>query len=523
MGLENLLLGFQIAITPFNLMMAVVGITLGTIIGVLPGLGGANGVAILLPLTFTMPPTSGIILLTSIYWGALFGGAITSVLFNIPGEPWSVATTFDGYPLARNGDGGKALTAAFTSSFVGAFFSIVLITFFAPLLAEVALRFGPPEFFAIQLLSFSSFVGLGGGNPLKTVVTILIGFILASVGLDIVTGQLRLTFGFTGLMKGFDFIIAVIGLFGIGEILLSVEEGLRFRGAKTGLNLRVVLDTWKILPRFWRTFVRSAIIGFWMGFKPGGATPASFMSYAFAKRFSRHPERFGKGELEGVVAPETAAHAAGVAAMLPMITLGIPGSPTAAVILGGFLIWGLQPGPLLFKEQPEFVWGLIASMYTGNVIGVLIVLLFVPAFAAILRLPFAALTPIIVFVCAIGAYTVNKAMLDVWYMLIFGVIGYVFKKLDYPLAPLVLALVLGDMTETAVRQSLIMSQGSLGIFFTRPIAAVITSAALLILFSPALLPLLRRARRTLQRARPEPAAALQPGAALAGAGEASRR
>ncbi|HEU5464526.1 MAG TPA: tripartite tricarboxylate transporter permease, partial [Candidatus Binatia bacterium] len=355
MGLENLLLGFQVALTPINLFIAVLGILLGTIIGVLPGLGGANGVAILLPLTFTMPPTSAIILLTCIYWGALFGGAITSVLFNIPGEPWSVATTFDGYPLAKAGQSGQALTAAFTSSFVGAFFSIVLITFFAPLLAEVALRFGPPEFFAIQLLTFSSFVGLGGGNPLKSLATILIGFMLSTVGLDIVTGQLRLTFGFTDLMKGFDFIIAVIGLFGIGEILLSVEEGLRFQGARTEMNMRVVLQTWKVLPRFYRTFVRGSIIGFWMGFKPGGATPASFMSYAFAKRFSRHPERFGKGEIEGIVAPETAAHAAGVAAMLPMITLGIPGSPTAAVMLGGLIIWGLQPGPMLFVDNPEFV------------------------------------------------------------------------------------------------------------------------------------------------------------------------
>src|SRR5213595_2395787 len=313
----NLFMGFQIALSPYNLLIATAGIVLGTIIGVLPGLGGANGVAILLPVTFTMPPTSAIILLTSLYWGALFGGAITSVLFNIPGEPWSVATTFDGYPMARQGKGGQALTAAFTSSFVGALVSIVLITFFAPLLAEIALKFGPPEFFAIQLLTFSSFVGLGGGNPLKSLVSILLGFILSAVGLDIVTGQLRMTFGLVDLMKGFDFIVAVIGLFGIGEILLSVEEGLSFRGVRTGMNLRVVLDTWRILPRYARTFVRGAFIGFWMGFKPGGATPASFMSYAFAKRFSRNPERFGRGELEGVVASETAAHAAGVAAMLP--------------------------------------------------------------------------------------------------------------------------------------------------------------------------------------------------------------
>ena len=494
MGVENILLGFQVAITPFNLAVAVTGILLGTIIGVLPGLGGANGVAILLPVTFTMPPTSAIILLTSIYWGALFGGAITSVLFNIPGEPWSVATTFDGYPMARDGRGGQALTAAFTSSFVGALFSIVLITFFAPVLAEIALKFGPPEFFAIQLLTFSSFIGLGGGNPLKSLVAILLGFILATVGLDIVTGQLRLTFGFTGMMKGFDFIIAVIGLFGIGEMLLSVEEGLSFRGTKTGMNLRVVFDTWKVLPRFWRTFVRSAFIGFWMGFKPGGATPASFMSYAFAKRFSKNSDKFGKGEIEGVVAPETAAHAAGVAAILPMITLGIPGSPTAAVMLGGLIVWGLQPGPLLFKEKPDFVWGLIASMYTGNIIGVLMVLAFVPFFAAILRIPFAILTPLIIVVCAIGSYAVHNSMLDVWYMLIFGVIGYVFKKLDYPLAPLVLALVLGDMAESALRQSLIISQGSLAIFFNRPISGVITAVALFFFAMPVVTPWWRKLR-----------------------------
>ena len=494
MGLENIFLGFEQALAHQNLLYAAIGITLGTIIGVLPGLGGANGVAILLPLTLRMPPTSAIILLTSIYWGALFGGAITSVLFNIPGEPWSVATTFDGYPLARQGKSGQALTAAFTSSFIGALFATVLITFFAPLLADVALRFGPPEIFAIQLLTFSAFVGLGGGNPLKTVVSIMIGFILATVGLDIVTGQLRMTFGVTSLMQGFDFIIAVIGLFGIGEIMLSVEEGLSFKGVSSKMNLFVVLETWKILPRYWRTFMRSCLIGFWMGFKPGGATPASFMSYSFAKRFSKNPEEFGKGALEGVVAPETAAHAAGVAAMLPMITLGIPGSPTAAVMLGGLIIWGLQPGPLLFTEKPEFVWGLIASMYTGNILGVLMVLAFVPFFAAILRIPFAILTPLIVVLCAIGSYAVHNAMIDVWYMLLFGVVGYVFKKLDYPLAPLVLALVLGDMAENALRQSLIMSQGSLAIFLNRPIAGVITAVALLFFMMPIITPWWRRLR-----------------------------
>jgi putative tricarboxylic transport membrane protein len=493
-GFSNLLMGFQIAISPFNLFMAVIGILLGTIIGVLPGLGGANGVAILLPITFTMPPTSAIILLTCIYWGALFGGAITSILFNIPGEPWSVATTLDGYPMARQGRGAEALTAAFTSSFVGAFFAIVLVSFFALPLAELALKFGPPEFFAIQLLTFSSFIGLGGGNPVKSLVATLIGFILACVGLDVITGKLRLTFGSIELMRGFSFIVAVIGLFGLGEIFLTVEEGLRFRGETPRVRFRQILQTWRELGQYWKTFLRGSLIGFWMGFKPGGATPASFMSYGFARRFSRHPERFGTGELEGVVAPETAAHAAGVAAMLPMITLGIPGSPTAAVMLGGLLIWGLQPGPMLFIEKPEFVWGLIASMYTGNVIGVVMVLAFVPAFAAILRMPFAILVPLIVFVCAIGAYSVSNSMLDVWYMVIFGIIGYVFKKLDYPLAPLVLALVLGDLAESALRQSLIMSQGSILIFLQSPISAVITLAALILFALPVLGPLMRRLR-----------------------------
>jgi putative tricarboxylic transport membrane protein len=504
-GLDNLLLGFQIAITPFNLFVAVVGITLGTIIGVLPGLGGANGVAILLPLTFTMPPTSAIILLTCIYWGALFGGAITSILFNIPGEPWSVATTLDGYPLAKQGKGGQALTAAFTSSFIGAAFAIVLVSFFAQPLAELALKFGPPEFFAIQLLTFSSFIGLGGGNPVKSFVAIVLGFILAAVGLDTVTGRLRLTFGSIELMRGFSFIVAVIGLFGLGEIFLAVEEGLEFRGVTPRVRFREMVATWRELLGYWRTFLAGSLIGFWMGFKPGGATPASFMSYGFARRFSRHPEKFGTGVLEGVVAPETAAHAAGVAALLPMITLGIPGSPTAAVMLGGLLIWGLQPGPMLFIEKPDFVWGLIASMYTGNVIGVIMVLVFVPAFASILRIPFAILTPLIVFVCAIGAYAVANSMLDVWYMLVFGVIGYVFKKLDYPLAPLVLALVLGDLAESALRQSLIMSQGSLLIFFQTPLAAAITLAALVLFALPMFGPLVRRLRGG-------PAAAVEPGA-----------
>ncbi|MFN7085554.1 MAG: tripartite tricarboxylate transporter permease, partial [Burkholderiales bacterium] len=345
--------GFAVALTPFNLLLMFIGVTLGVIIGVLPGLGGANGIAILLPLTFTMPPTSAIIMLSCIYWGALFGGAITSILFNIPGEPWSVATTFDGYPMAQQGRAGEALTGAFTSSFVGAFFAVLLITFLAPLVARFALQFGPPEFFSVYFLTFCSFIGMGKEPPFKIMVAMMLGFALAAVGIDTVTGQLRLIFGWHELMRGFDFLIAVIGLFGIGEILLSMEEGLSFSGKSAKIDPRIVFQTWKKLPQYWGTSLRSCAIGCWLGITPGGATPASFMSYGVAKRMSKDGAKFGAGQLEGVVAPETAAHAAGTSALLPMLSLGIPGSPTAAVLLGGLLIWGLQPGPLLFVEQKD--------------------------------------------------------------------------------------------------------------------------------------------------------------------------
>jgi putative tricarboxylic transport membrane protein len=486
--------GFAVVLTPFNLLLMMIGIVLGVIIGVLPGLGGANGVAILLPLTFTMPPTSAIIMLSCIYWGALFGGAITSILFNIPGEPWSVATTFDGYPMAQQGRAGEALTAAFTSSFVGALVAVVMITFLAPGVAQFALQFGPPEFFSVYLLTFCSFIGMGKGSPFKTLAAMMLGFALAAVGMDTVTGQLRLIFGFTELMRGFDFLIAVIGLFGIGEILLSMEEGLSFTGKSAKINPKVVLETWKKLPRYWLTSLRSCLIGCWMGITPGGATPASFMSYGVAKRMSRNGEKFGTGQLEGVIAPETAAHAAGTSALLPMLALGIPGSPTAAVLLGGLLIWGLQPGPLLFVEQKDFVWGLIASMYLGNLAGLIIVLTCVPLFAAILRVPFSIIAPVIIVICAIGAYTVHNAMLDIWFMLMFGVLGYVFKKLDYPLAPLVLALVLGDRAEDSFRQSMLISQGDLSVFFSQWLVGSVTALAMVMLFWPLLSGLLARLR-----------------------------
>ena len=484
--LNNLFHGFSVAMTLPNLAYMLIGIVLGVLIGVLPGLGGANGIAILLPLTFTMDPTSAIIMLSCIYWGALFGGAITSILFNIPGEPWSVATTFDGYPMAQQGRAAQALTAAFTSSFVGALFAVILITFLAPVLARFALNFGPAEYFAVQLLTFCSFVGMSKEPVAKVIAAMMLGFALAAVGMDSVTGQLRMTYGFPVLLKGFDFLIAVIGLFGIGEILLTMEEGLAFKGKTAKLSPNIVWQTWRTLPQYWLTFLRSTAIGCWMGITPGGATPASFMSYGVARRMSSDPESFGKGQVEGVLAPETAAHAAGTSALLPMLTLGIPGSPTAAVLLGGLMIWGLQPGPMLFVEHKDFVWGLIASMYLGNIVGLLVVLTTVPYWAAFLRIPFSVIAPVIVVICAIGAYTVHSSMFDVVMMMVFGVAGYLFKKLKYPMAPLVLALVLGDMAEASFRQSMLLSQGSLSIFWSNSLVGSIFGLAMLMLAWPLL-------------------------------------
>jgi putative tricarboxylic transport membrane protein len=316
---------------------------------------------------------------------------------------------------------------------------------------------------------------------------------------------MRMTFGTVELMRGFDFLIAVIGLFGVGEILLTMEEGLAFRGKTAKLNAKIVLETWKKLPQYWATFLRGSVVGCWLGITPGGATPASFMSYGLAKRFSRNGDNFGKGEIEGVVAPETAAHAAGTSALLPMLTLGIPGSPTAAVMLGGLLIWGLQPGPMLFIEQKDFVWGLIASIYLGNLAGLLVVLTTVPLFAAILRIPFSIIAPIILVICAIGAYSVHNALLDITLMLIFGIIGYVFKKLDYPLAPLVLALVLGDMAEASFRQAMLLSQGDIAIFWSNWLVGSICGLAMVMLFWPVLAYIFGKIMPRSQKAQTTPA------------------
>lgn len=494
--LELLGRGLAIALTWKHIALMIAGVLLGLLVGVLPGLGAPNGVAILLPLTLGLEPVSAIILLTCMYWGALFGGSITSILFNIPGEPSSVATTFDGHPMAMQGRAGEALTAAFTSAFLGALAGVILLTFFGPVLASFAIRFGPPEFFAVFFIAFCSFIGLSQGDPLKVIISLALGFSVAQIGMDTVTASTRLTFGWQDLVKGISFLVVVVGMFGIGEVLLTREEPDTFnKAAAYRLNPRVVLQTWASLPRYWLTWLRSVAIGCWMGITPGGPTAASFMSYAVARKLSPRQESFGKGEIEDVLAPEAADHAAGTSALLPMLALGIPGSATAAILLAALVLWGLRPGPMLFVEQKDFVWGLIASMYLGNFVALVMVMLTIPLFAAVMRIRFTILGPMIVIICLIGAYTVNNSLFDVWLMLGFGVLGYLMKKADYPVAPLILAMVLADKAEDAFRQSMIMSGGKLSIFWANGLVATMMAIALLLLSVPLLSTIARFGRR----------------------------
>ncbi|WP_375460110.1 tripartite tricarboxylate transporter permease [uncultured Enterovirga sp.] len=487
-NLDSLIHGFGIALTGYHITLMVVGVLLGLVVGVLPGLGAPNGVSLLLPLTFGMQPVSAIILLSSMYWGALFGGSVTSILFNIPGEPSSVATTFDGYPMARDGRASTALATAFGSAAIGALVGVVLITCVASWVAQAALAFGPAEYFAVYFLAFASFVGMGGGAPMKTVVSLAIGFAIAAIGIDTVSGAVRLNFGVDELVKGVSFVVAVMGLFGIGELLLAVEEDVRARSVASRVHWGEVFRALARLPRHWVALVRSVAVGCWMGITPGGPTAASFMSYGLAKRFSPRRAYFGQGEPEGIIAPEAADHAAGTSALLPMLSLGIPGSATAAVMLGGLMIWGLNPGPMLFIEQTDFVWGLIASMYLGNIVAVVLVILTVPIFAALMRVPFFIIAPLIFIVCVVGAYSVSNSQMDVVLMMGFGLLGYLFKKLDYPIAPLVLAIVIGDKAEDAFRQSMLLSNGSLRIFVANPLVTTLV----LIGFTLLMLPLVQR-------------------------------
>ncbi len=487
--INHLFDGFLIAFEPLNLILIVVGVTVGLFIGAMPGLGSVNGVAILLPMTFLVPPTSAVIFLGAIYYGAMYGGAISSIMLGIPGASTAVATTFDGRPMARSGQADAALIAAATASFVGGTLSVVLFTMFAPPLAKVALAFGSPEEFALMLLAFATFIGLGGDDIPKTFFSIFIGLVLSAVGLDIVSGEPRLIFfDIPGFFHGVNFLVLAIGIYGIGEILWTLETNKgEVEVSRLDLTFKKFVANMIRLKETIVTMLMGSFLGFFVGILPAaGATPGSLMAYGVAKTMDRNPETFGKGNIKGVAAPESANNAASTGSMLPMLTLGIPGSPTTAILLGGMVIWGLEPGPRLFTDQTEFVWGLIASLYAANLLSLLVNLAFIPAFIWVLRIPFTILAPIIFILCIVGGYAPTQDMHDVWLMLLFGVVGYLMRKLDYPMAPTVLAIVLGPLAETSLRQSLLISHGSAAIFVERPIAAAIMACALILLFLPLL-------------------------------------
>ena len=489
--------GLLQAFEPLNFFMIFAGCLAGLFVGCMPGLGSVNGVAILLPITFLVPPTAAIIFLAALYYGAMYGGAISSITLGIPGASTAVATVFDGRPMAQQGKADKALMAAAIASFIGGTVSIVLFTLFAPPLAAFALKFGPQEEFALMLLAFATFIGLGGDDIPKTVFSILLGLVMAAVGFDIITGQPRMVFfDFVEFQRGIDFLVLAIGIYGIGEMLWTLES------TKGNVQIHSVKITWdrfktnlSEIPQYINSTWVGSFIGFFVGTLPAaGATPASLMSYGLSKTFSKDPDSFGKGNISGVAAPEAANNAASTGSMLPMITLGIPGSPTTAILLGGMIIWGLRPGPLLFTESPDFVWGLIGSMYVANTVTVLLNLALIPLFIRVLAMPFTLLTPIIFVLCVLGVFATTDRMFDVWIMLVLGAGGYLMRKLNYPVAPAVLAIVLGPLAERSMRQSLISSRGDVMTFFERPISLTCILIAVLLISYPMIQRMVRRRR-----------------------------
>ncbi len=480
--------GLVEALQPINLLLIIFGVTLGLFIGMMPGLGSVNGVAILLPITFLVPPASAIIFLAAIYYGAMYGGAISSITLGIPGASTAVATTFDGRPLALKGKASLALVTAAVASFVGGTVSIILFTMFAPVLASVALSFGSPEIFALMLLAFATFVGLGGDDIPKTILSICLGLVFASVGFDEISGAPRLVFfDISGFLHGINFLVLAIGVYGIGEMLWTIDTT---RGKITSTEAKisvkgVVNDTKDSVRLGWKGMSIGSFLGFFVGILPAaGATPGSLMAYGITKLTSKNPDSYGKGNPDGVAAPEAANNSASTGSMLPMLTLGIPGSPTTAILLGGMVIWGLTPGPRLFTDQPEFVWGLIGSFYVSNFFALVVNLSFIPLFIWMLRMPFTILASMIFVLSIVGGYAATNDMHDVWLMIGFGLSAFFLRKFDYPLAPAVLAIVLGPIAEPTLRQSLLLSSGDFSIFFTRPIAGPITIIAIILILLP---------------------------------------
>jgi putative tricarboxylic transport membrane protein len=482
--------GLSVAFQPMNLLFCFLGVFVGTLIGVLPGLGPVGTMAILLPVTYGIPPTTAIIMLAGIYYGAQYGGSTTSILLNIPGEATTVITCLDGYQMAKQGRAGPALGVAAIGSFIAGTVSLLGLTFLALPFSEVAVVFGPPEYFSLMILALVVLAYLAHGSMLKAVLMALFGLTLTYLGTDNITGSQRFTFGFVELSDGFDLVPLVMGLFGISEVLLNVEQTLTQDVLKT--RIKNLLPTRQDWGRAAGPILRGTILGFFLGILPGaGPVISSFVSYTVEKRISRYPEKFGTGVIEGVAAPESANNASAQGAFIPLLTLGIPPNVTMAILFGALMIHGLAPGPLLMKDHPDFFWGVVTSMYLGNFLLVFLNLPLIPLWVRVLKVPYPILFPLIVLFCVVGAYSLNNSALDILVMTGFGVTGYLMKKLKYEGAPLVMAFVLGPMLELNLRRSLIVSEGSFTIFFTRPISSAILIIALLIL-SFSFMPRLRR-------------------------------
>jgi putative tricarboxylic transport membrane protein len=496
--LHQIFFGLEVAFQPMNLLFCFIGVLIGTLVGVLPGLGPVAAISLLLPATFHAPPVGSIIMLSGIYYGAMYGGSTTSILVNIPGEAASVVTCFDGYQMARKGRAGPALGIAAFGSFIAGTLGVVGLALVAPPLATMALKFGPPEYFSLMVLGITVLTFLSGGSMLKSLMMACFGVVIGNVGLDLMTAQPRFTFGLNILLDGVGLVPLVMGLFGISEVLLNVEEQLserkvfetKFKG------LLPTLKDWK--ESFW-PMIRGSVLGFFLGILPGGgAVISSFVCYGVEKKLSKHPEEFGKGAIAGVAGPEAANNSATAGAFIPLLTLGLPSNAVMAILLGALMIYNMPPGPRLITSHPDLFWGLVTSMYFGNAMLLVLNLPLIGVWVQILKVPYPILFPLILLFCLIGAYSLNTNTAEIGLMLFFGVLGYLMKKFKYDGAPLVLAMVLGPLMDNSLRQSLLMSGGSGMIFFTRPICIVILGAVILILLLP-VLPLISRLRKTVEK------------------------
>jgi len=491
--MEGLLQGFSVALTPTNLFFAFLGALLGTVVGVLPGIGPIGAMALLLGATYSLPPATALIMFAGIYYGSMYGGSTTSILVNIPGEPSSVVTCLDGNQMARRGRGGAALFIAAAGSFVAGSIALVILSWLAPILAEVALKFGPPEYFAIAVFGLLVLSQLSGQELLKSFLMVGVGLLLSTVGMDVITGQPRFDFGTIGLKQGVDFVPIAMGLFGVAEVLEVAKESLDDRKDVIRVKLRQLLPNRVEIKRSVGPTLRGSVLGFMTGLIPGPAAVIStFLSYTLERKISKRPKEFGQGAPEGVAGPESANNASAVGAFVPLLSLGIPFAPPTALLLSAMMIHGVTPGPMLIQERPDVFWGVISSMYIGNFMLLVLNLPLVGIFLHVLRTPRNLLMPLILLLCVVGVFAVNNSVVDLWIMLVSGIGGYFLRKMDFSVAPLVLALVIGPMMENALRQSLMLSLGSFDIFFTQPLSRALFILAGVILISPVLWRLGRR-------------------------------